>query len=49
MLKGTGEAYRRARALRREMSLPEVLLWDQLRRRQTGQNHRRRHPSVSLV
>ena len=45
MLKGTGKAYRRARELRRELSLPEVLLWQQLRRRQTGFKWRKQHPA----
>jgi very-short-patch-repair endonuclease len=45
MLKGTGKAYRRGRELRREMSLPEVLLWQQLRRRQTGFRWRKQHPA----
>jgi very-short-patch-repair endonuclease len=47
MLKGTGKAYRRARILRREMSLPEILLWRQLRRRQTGYKWRKQHPAGS--
>ena len=45
MLKATGKAYRRARTLRREMSLPEVLLWQQLRRRQSGFKWRKQHPA----
>ncbi len=45
MLKGTGKAYRRAKSLRREMSLPEVLLWLQLRKRQTGFKWRKQHPA----
>jgi very-short-patch-repair endonuclease len=32
MIKGTGKSYRRARELRRTMSLPEVLLWQHLRK-----------------
>src|SRR5687767_11499347 len=44
MLKGTGQAYRRAKQLRREMSLPEVLLWQQLRKLQTGYKWRKQHP-----
>jgi len=36
---------RRARQLRRQMDLPEVLLWNRLRRRQLGGLHfRRQHP-----
>jgi len=45
MLKGTGKAYRRARELRRDLSLPEALLWQQLRRRQTGFKWRKQHPA----
>ena len=44
MLKGTGEAYRRAKKLRREMTLPEILLWRELRRLQTGYKWRKQHP-----
>ncbi|HEY0044807.1 MAG TPA: DUF559 domain-containing protein [Allosphingosinicella sp.] len=43
MLKGTGKAYRQARALRREMSLPEVLLWQQLRKHDSGHHWRKQH------
>jgi very-short-patch-repair endonuclease len=45
MIKGTGKAYRRAKELRREMSLPEVLLWQQLRKIQTGYKWRKQHPA----
>jgi very-short-patch-repair endonuclease len=45
MLKGTGKAYRRAKELRREMSLPEILLWRQLRNKQTGFHWRKQHPA----
>ncbi|PKP92664.1 MAG: hypothetical protein CVT77_08120 [Alphaproteobacteria bacterium HGW-Alphaproteobacteria-16] len=33
-----------ARKLRREMSYPEVLLWQRLRGKQTGQKFRKGHP-----
>ncbi len=33
-----------ARKLRREMSLPEVLLWEQLRAAKQGMKFRRQHP-----
>jgi len=33
-----------ARRLRREMSLPEVLLWERLRGRRNGLSFRRQHP-----
>ena len=45
MLKGTGKSYRNARAHRREMSLSEVLLWEQLRRKGTGRKWRKQHPA----
>ena len=45
MIKGTSKAYRRAKELRREMTLPEVLLWQQLRRNQTGFHWRKQHPA----
>ena len=45
MLKGSGKAYRISRALRRTMSLPEVLLWQQLRRQATGRKWRKQHPA----
>jgi len=35
---------KRARALRKQMSLPEVLLWQQLRRRATGHKFRKQFP-----
>jgi very-short-patch-repair endonuclease len=44
MLKGSGKAYRVSRILRRTMSLPEVLLWQQLRRQVTGRKWRKQHP-----
>jgi very-short-patch-repair endonuclease len=45
MIKGTGKAYRRAKELRREMTLPEVLLWQALRKIQTGYKWRKQHPA----
>ncbi|HMG48338.1 MAG TPA: endonuclease domain-containing protein [Allosphingosinicella sp.] len=38
-----------ARRLRREMTLPEVLLWQQLRRRPAGLKFRRQHPVEPYV
>ena len=35
-----------ARRLRREMSLPEVLLWQELRKRPNGLKFRRGHPAA---
>jgi very-short-patch-repair endonuclease len=43
MLKGTGKSYRRAKKLRRQMTLPEVLLWQQLRRSGAGHHWRPEH------
>jgi len=37
-------AFRNARRLRREMSLPEILLWQRLRQRPGGFKFRRQHP-----
>ncbi|WP_213980250.1 endonuclease domain-containing protein [Sphingomonas sp. dw_22] len=45
MLKGSGKAYRRARELRRELTLPEVLLWQRLRGRAIDQHWRKQHPA----
>jgi very-short-patch-repair endonuclease len=40
---------RKARKLRTTMSLPEVLLWEQLRKRPRGLKFRRQHPSGPYV
>jgi very-short-patch-repair endonuclease len=45
MLKSTRSNVKRARELRRKMSLPEVILWQQLRRRPGGFKFRRQHPA----
>ena len=45
MLKKPAATVRRARRLRREMSLPEVLLWQQLRERPGGFKFRHQHPA----
>ncbi len=42
-------AIKRARKLRREMSLPEVLLWQVLRARPGGLKFRRQHPSGAYI
>jgi very-short-patch-repair endonuclease len=39
----------KARRLRRDMSLPEVLLWQALRQRPSGLKFRRQHPSGPYV
>jgi very-short-patch-repair endonuclease len=38
-----------ARRLRREMSLPEVLLWQQLQQRPGGYKFRKKHPAGRLT
>ncbi|MGL4312781.1 MAG: endonuclease domain-containing protein [Sphingomonas sp.] len=43
--KGKAQTVRRSRRLRREMTLPEVLLWQALRQRPGGLKFRRQHPS----
>jgi very-short-patch-repair endonuclease len=43
--KGSARSVRRARRLRRDMSLPEVLLWRVLRGRPGGLKFRRQHPT----
>ena len=40
---------RKARKLRKAMSLPEVLLWEQLRKRPGGLKFRRQHPAGAYV
>ena len=40
---------RRARRLRREMTLPEILLWQQLRLRPGGFRFRKQHPAGPYV
>ena len=42
-------ATKRARALRRVMTLPEVLLWRALRQRPSGLKFRRQHPAGPFV
>ena len=49
MLSGPGATIGTARRLRREMSLPEVLLWRELRRRPGGLKFRRQHPAGPFV
>ena len=45
MTNGPLETLKRARKLRGEMSLPEVLLWRELRKRPDGFKFRRQHPA----
>ena len=49
MLQGSRETIATARKLRREMSLPEVLLWSELRKRPTGLKFRRQQPASRKV
>ena len=49
MLSGPVETIRRARKLRRSMSLPEVLLWQQLRKRPEGLKFRRQQAARTFV
>ena len=49
MLHGPKRTQRRARELRRTMSLPEVLLWQELRKRPAGLRFRRQHPAGTYV
>jgi very-short-patch-repair endonuclease len=49
MLKKPAKTVRRARRLRRALSLPEVLLWRELRARPGGIKFRRQHPAGAFV
>ena len=49
MLHGPKRTQRRARQLRRTMTLPEVLLWQELRKRPVGLRFRRQHPAGLYV
>jgi len=49
MLTGSGRTIGSARKLRRTMSLPEVLLWRELRKRLGGCKWRRQHPAGPFV
>ncbi len=49
MLKASGITVRRARTLRSDMSLPEVLLWRELRKRPAGLKFRRQHPAGPYI
>ena len=49
MLNGPERTVERARKLRKEMSLPEVLLWRELRKRPGGFKFRRQHPAGPYV
>jgi len=49
VLQGSVSGKARAKALRREMSLPEVLLWQRLKSRPNGLKFRRQHPAGPYV
>lgn len=48
-LTGSTGTIRAGKRLRREMSLPEVLLWRELRKRPTGLKFRRQHPAGKYI
>jgi very-short-patch-repair endonuclease len=49
MLQGRQVGKQQARRLRREMTLPEVLLWQRLRLKPNGFKFRRQHPARGYV
>ena len=49
MISGPRDVVKRARKLRSEMSLPETLLWRELRKRPESLKFRRQHPAGSYV
>ena len=49
MLGKPGKTVRRARQLRRTLTLPEIALWAQLRARPNGLKFRRQHPAGPYV
>ena len=49
MLRGPKPTQRRASDLRRDLTLPEVLLWQVLRQRSGGFKFRRQHPAGPYV
>ena len=49
MITGPRDVVKRARKLRSEMSLPETLLWRELRKRPDGLKFRRQHPAGIYV
>jgi len=48
-LSGPRETIDRARRLRRQMSLPEVILWQALRRKQQGLRFRKQHAAGPYI
>jgi very-short-patch-repair endonuclease len=49
VLSGPPETIKRARTLRKEMTLPEILLWQELRKRPCGFKFRRQHPAGPYI
>jgi very-short-patch-repair endonuclease len=49
MIHGPADVQHRAADLRRSMTLPEVLLWRELRKRPQGLKFRRQHPAGQYV
>ena len=49
MISGPRDTVKRARKLRSEMSLPETMLWRELRKRPGGHKFRRQHPAGDFV
>ena len=49
MLHGPKRTQKRAAELRKEMTLPEVLLWQELRKRPAGLKFRHQHPAGRYV
>lgn len=49
MLTGPGFTIAKARKLRKDLSLPEVLLWQQLRQRPGGHKFQRQHPAGPYI
>ncbi|MGB7655266.1 MAG: endonuclease domain-containing protein [Novosphingobium sp.] len=49
MLHGPKETQKRAAKLRRQMTLPEVVLWQELRKRPADLKFRRQHPAGRYV
>ncbi|MCT2399349.1 endonuclease domain-containing protein [Novosphingobium mangrovi (ex Huang et al. 2023)] len=49
MITGPRRTLKHARKLRSEMSLPEVMLWRELRKRPGGLKFRRQHPAGTFI
>ncbi|MEQ1640549.1 MAG: DUF559 domain-containing protein, partial [Novosphingobium sp.] len=49
MINGPKDTLLRARELRASMSLPEVVLWKELRKRPGGFKFRRQHPAGRYI